>query len=798
MDRKFFTWGFNTSGQLGLEDIIHRSSPVQIGSLTNWNFIDAGYYHSLATKTDNTIWSWGRNSYGQLGQEDTANRSSPVQIGSLTNWSSVGGGYYHSFAIKTDGSLWNWGRNQYGQLGLEDVTRRSSPTQVGSLTNWSSASGGEYFSLATKADNTIWSWGYNGNGELGLEDITRRSSPVQIGSLTNWSSVGVGRYNSLALKTDNTIWSWGYNAHGQLGLEDTTKRSSPVQIGSDTDWSSIDGGTYHFLAIKTDGTLWSWGRNSFGQLGLGDAHDIDLNRSSPTQVGSLADWSFASGGEYHSFAIKTDSTIWSWGNNNQGQLGLEDIAHRSSPVQIGSLTNWNVSAAGYFHSLATLYVGNPKNLWSWGLNDYGQLGLEDTADRSSPVQIGSLTDWSFIVGSLNYSLAIKTDNTVWSWGRNNFGQLGLEDLVNRSSPVQIGSDTDWNSAAGGYYHSVAIKTDNTIWSWGYNLYGQLGLGDAHATDLNRSSPTQVGSLTDWSSTTAGVAHSLAIKIDNTLWSWGENTYGALGLEDTAHRSSPVQIGSLTDWSSIAGCAGGWHSIAIKTDNTIWSWGYNLYGQLGLGDVTWRSSPVQIGSLTTWSSIAECAGGWHSVAIKTDNTIWSWGYNFYGQLGQEDVADRSSPVQIGSLTTWSSISAGGRHHSLALKTDNTIWSWGRNDYGALGLEDNTHRSSPVQIGSLVNWNEGGTGGYHSLAIKFVGGDIVWGHHTNITQDNKKTFTSNWTTTGVIRGTVGDQEDLEIADGESKESETWNLGSGTAIIDLDQYLTGIEVDEAQGKW
>ena len=351
-----WSWGENGSGQLGLDNITDISSPVQVGALNNWSQISGGGAHSLAVKTDGTLWAWGRNTDGQLGLGHISNRSSPVQVGSLTDWSQVVGGYTHSLSIKTDGTLWSWGLNNKGQLGLGNITHRSSPVQVGALTDWSQVAGGYEHSLALKTNSTLWAWGENQSGQLGLGDTTDRSSPVQVGALTDWSKIaGDGSSTtgfSLAVKTDGTLWSWGVNTFGQLGLGNTTGRLSPVQVGALTDWSKIDVSTTHSLALKTDGTLWAWGRNVNGQLGLGDTTNI----SSPVQVGLLTDWLYiaASGSETSSFslAIKTDGTLWAWGDNTSGKLGLGDIIDYSSPVQVGNLTDWSKIAAGDAHSLA--------------------------------------------------------------------------------------------------------------------------------------------------------------------------------------------------------------------------------------------------------------------------------------------------------------------------------------------------------------------------------------------------------------------------------------------------------------
>jgi alpha-tubulin suppressor-like RCC1 family protein len=220
-------------------------------------------------------------------------------------------------------------------------------------------------------------------------------------------------------------------------------------------------------------------------------------------------------------------------------------------------------------------------------------------------------------------------------------------------------------------------------------------------------------LTNWSQVVAGGYHTAAVKTNNTLWSWGVSSSGQLGQNDRVSRSSPVQVGALTNWSQVS--AGSAHTFAVKTDGTIWAWGNGTTGQLGDNAVVARSSPVQIGALTNWSQAAYGSRNDHTAAIKTDGTLWVWGFNNNGQLGQNDRVNRSSPVQIGSLT-WQSVST-GRTFTASVKTDGTLWTWGNNDQGQLGLDIATTvlRSSPVQVGALTSWYQVSAGTTHTLAI-----------------------------------------------------------------------------------
>jgi alpha-tubulin suppressor-like RCC1 family protein len=394
----------------------------------------------------------------------------------------------------------------------------------------------------------------------------------------------------------------------------------------------------------------------------------------------------------------------------------------ASPIVVTGLTNGQTYTAqvaavnSYGPSAFSAASGSfsyAPRLFSWGSNGIGQLGQNDVANRSSPVQVGSLTDWAQFSTGSNFSAAVKTNGTLWTWGFNNRGQLGQITVTNLSSPVQVGALTDWARVTGGDVHCAAIKTSGTLWTWGDNGSGRLGQNIAY--NINRSSPVQVGSLTDWARTALGSSFSLAIKTNGTLWSWGFGANGQLGLNDTANRSSPVQVGALTDWSQVT--AGDNFTIAVKTTGTLWSWGFNGSGQLGRNNYgVSLSSPAQVGALTNWTSVS--AGYDFCVAVKSDGTIWSWGVNSSGQLGLNyGVFPRSSPTQIGALTDWSQVSS-GRNFCRAIKTNSTIWSWGSNASGRLGqnIAYSINQSSPVQVGSLATWSliGQGFGANHTLA------------------------------------------------------------------------------------
>ena len=353
--------------------------------------------------------------------------------------------------------------------------------------------------------------------------------------------------------------------------------------------------------------------------------------------------------------------IFSLGRNNVGQLGHSNTTDYSSPTQISSGENWvKLGGTGMTDGQAiSTGVKSDGTLWTWGQNNNGALGHNNHTDFSSPRQVGTDTDWSFSeVGCA----AVKTDGTLWMWGQNNYGQLGQNNTTRYSSPVQIPGttwSTDPKSLTIGGAFAAAIKTDGTLWAWGYNNTGRLGLNQGPGN--NFSSPTQVGTDTTWDSIDAGSATCFATKTDGTLWSWGSGSGdGDLGHNDKSNYSSPKQIPGTT-WANgyQKVSAHGQGGAAIRTDGTLWTWGNNGNGELGLNNKTEYSSPKQVPG-TTWRTVQGAQDA--MFATKTDGTLWAWGDNTYGSLGQNDRTNESSPKQIPG-TDWQQLiganSGGGR-------------------------------------------------------------------------------------------------------------------------------------------
>ncbi len=342
-----------------------------------------------------------------------------------------------------------------------------------------------------------------------------------------------------------------------------------------------------------------------------------------------------SAGTYHTLLTRGDGTVWAWGGNYEGQIGDGTTTSHPTPAQVPGISGIVAVSAGLYHSVALKSDGT---VWAWGRNIYGQLGDGTTTSRLTPVQVLEISGVTAVVASECNTYALKSDGTVWAWGRNNDGQVGDGTTIDRLSPVQVPGLSEVVEIGSGLAHAVALRNDGTVWAWGYNGYGSLGDG----TLISRWSPVRVPSLSGLISVTADSYHTVAIMGDRTLRAWGQNFYGQLGDGNPQMACpSPVQTLSLSGAISVE--AGGYFTIVLIDDGTLRSFGYNLYGWLGDGTNTNRSTPVPVLGLT--GVVAVGASHHHAVAVMSNGAVWAWGHNPDYELGDGTTTDRWTPVQI---------------------------------------------------------------------------------------------------------------------------------------------------------
>jgi alpha-tubulin suppressor-like RCC1 family protein len=518
-DGKMYAFGYNLYGKLGDGTTTNRSSPVTVlsGGSDTWSKISCGQNSSAAIKTDGSLWTWGNGASGELGNGGGAGYSSnsPKTItGGSSGWSQVSTGFTHCIAIKTDGSLWSWGTNSYGELGDNTTTSRTSPVTVlsGGSNTWSKISCGQNFSAAIKTDGTLWTWGRDHYGQLGDGTTSRAQSKTSPGTIagagTNWSIIKCGNANCAAIKTDGSLWTWGWGNSGRLGHSSSASRSSPGTVtGAGNTWVNVAAGYGHVLALRqydipavvTAYTAhWAWGSNAYYTFGENRTSQITSSKASPIAIPYNLPWISLSAGRIHAAGIDESGTLWSWGYNNQGQLGN-------------------------------------------GTTDFNAL-------ITSPVGGGT---WQQVSCGRDWTMGLKTDGAAWTWGYNISGALGngtAGATSGKSSPVSVLGGHTFSYINCGYRHGGGITTGGRLYLWGSNDYGELGFNPTSpSTAYSILSPISCTNFTDWTSISLGRFYSAGIA-NGTLYTWGNNSKGQLGDGTTTSRSSPVSISS--GWSQI--------------------------------------------------------------------------------------------------------------------------------------------------------------------------------------------------------------------------------------------------------
>jgi alpha-tubulin suppressor-like RCC1 family protein len=858
-----YAWGNNSAGQLGDGTTTAHATPTVVPNLSGVIQAKAGEYYATALKSDGTVWNWGSNGFGQLGNGGYASTTTPVQanitgVVAISSWSAF------TLALKSDGTVWGWGTDYSGELGDGTInTNRPSPVQTANLTGVVAIANGWIHGLAVKSNGTVWAWGRNTNGQLGDGTFSNRSVPVQVSGLTSVTAVAGGENHSLALKSDGTVWAWGDNSRGELGDGTTTTRTTPVQVSGLSNIVAISAGTNASLAVTTDGIVYAWGANNVGQVGDWTTTDrwipvaisdvgyvwkagapilsvaagtynttqsitvtnpqsgVDMHytlsgaeptESDPAVSGAVdvalsatlkvAAWAtgFARSnttsaayilkpvapvfsplpGTYTTAQSVSMSTTTSGATiryTTDGTTPTESSTAYTTPVSLGTTTtlnavafkpDWSPSATasgtytmnfgttptptispepGTYTSAATItltgvggatiryttdgsdptsaspaYAGpfvltstSTLKARAW-LPDYAaspvasaaftiQVAAPTLTPSSGAVTAGQIitvstsTPGATITYTVNGVDPVQTDALVPSSGALIAGNYTYKARAWKTgaapSPVASGtystSTTSLPMITGGPLQGMAARTDGTVWSWGDNAYGALGDG----TNVARPNPVPIA-LSGVRTISAGWSHGLALLANGTVKSWGVNVSGEVGDGTNIQRWVPTTLTSLSNILAID--CGYSFGLAVRADGAVFTWGYNGQGQLGNGTQNNGYAPGQVSGLT---SVMAVAGGLdHSLALRTDGTVWAWGDNASGQLGDGTTARRTTPVQVVGLTGVTAIDA-GFGTSVALKSDGTVWTWGANGSGQLGDGTLTNRLTPVQMSGITN-------------------------------------------------------------------------------------------------
>jgi alpha-tubulin suppressor-like RCC1 family protein len=782
-DGSVVAWGRNNSGQLGDNSTTNSNVPVAViatGVLAGKQVVSvsAGAEHSLALCSDGTVAAWGDNTFGGLGDDSTTDSSVPIAVAATGVLSgktvvAVSAGDNHSLALCSDGTVAAWGANHSGQLGNNSMFNSGVPVAVSATGVLSgktvvALSAGYRYSLALCSDGTVAAWGDNSSGKLGNNSATASSVPVAVtttGLLSGKTVVAVsaGASHSLALCSDGTLAAWGSNYYGQMGNMLTISSRVPVAVSTS---GLISGARF---------TTFSSGSQAYHSLALVALPPTIPTVAMPT-ISRVTASTTSFGGNVTSDG---DATITERGiiysetsANSNPSIGGNGVVKVTTTGTTGpfttSVTGLNAQTSYSFKAYATNALGTGYTnveTFGWAL---GNLAASYTAADNIPQTLPSVTiisgstaaltlgyppvagtdltvvkntglslirgvfsnlaqgqtvklsyggvDYNFVVnyygGTGNDLVLVWKHKRLLAWGWNEYGQMGNNRTNNGRVPLAVSATgvlagKTVVSVAAGYKHSVALCSDGTVATWGANSSGQLGNNSTTASSVPVA-VTADGVLSGKTvvAVSAGYDYSVALCSDGTLAAWGYNWAGQLGDNSTANRKVPVAVtatGVLSGKTVVAIAAGNSHSVALCSDGTVVAWGYNSFGELGNNNSTDSSVPVAVtatGALSGKTVVAVSAGYDHSLALCSDGTMAAWGSNEYGQLGNNNTLDSQVPVPVrvtGALLGKNVVAiSAGRDHSVALCSDGTVAAWGRNNNGQLGNQSTVDSDEMVPM------------------------------------------------------------------------------------------------------
>ncbi|QDZ21158.1 RCC1 -like regulator of chromosome condensation protein [Chloropicon primus] len=718
------------------------------------------------------LWSWGLNNAGQLGVVDLENRFEPTLVrviqGKEVSGLAVGGSdrkESHVLALVFGTKLYAFGDNSQGQLGVGDNLDREGLAPLPSVfaNDFVGISSGESHSIAVTREGEVFVWGSNEHGQLGLNlasgsrstaTVPERLKGEPFGPGSKVVGVACGSWHSFAWLESGELFAWGDNSYGQLGIGSSKKSvSGPVKVklplaGGETVRSISSGGT-HNLLLTTGGKVYAWGKNDYSQLGLGknagsgSVHEPTLVKG----LGRGVSVQKVVAGQTFGALLTTKGEVYAFGDNSALQLGSKlSSAVQKEPKVMPSDAKFKDLSCGKLHCLAATTEGL---VFVWGTDSYGQLGL-GASKRSlgvdKPERVGGLESIAKVFASATGSYAVSARGELYAWGKNNAGQLGIRSTKNpKSEPetvveVSEGSRIKSMSAGGHAFqyegHSAVIMSSGEVYTWGWNFFAQLGNGESESRQGIPHAIPWLARL-NLTSIACGQFSTAAVTEEGELYMWGSNEAGQLGRGDFAVTTSdPIKIPIQGKVKAVS--IGYGHVLAVTTEGKVFSWGKNFYGQLGVGDHRDKATPQPVTHLQEETVVDVSAGQYHSLALTAKGGVFAWGYNREYELGLNDNMDRVLPQGVTTLRNRkiSQVSAGS-YHNLALAEDGSILSWGLNNYEQLGRVADKYGKFPGSVsvtatpskehqgGRKVRATKVAAGGWHSLALGEDGHVYSWG-------------------------------------------------------------------------
>ena len=721
------TYSVSGTNAAGTGNIASVTVTVVLPTPNGVRQVSAGGTHSCAVNELGAIRCWGQNNKGQLGDNSVNPRSLPADLaGALLGFANVATGGAHTCALTTGSGVKCWGDNISGQIGDATNTQRNVAVDVNGLNSGVIAIAvGNAHSCALTTNGGVKCWGLNTDGQLGDGSNSNRNVPVDVAGLaTGAIAIAAGDRHTCALISAGAVKCWGLNSTGQLGDTTNASRNAPVAVsGLNTGGVMLAAGTGHTCVVMVSGGVKCWGDNARGQIGDGTI----FQRNAPVDMSSLTTGVNAVAvGRLHTCALLLTGGVKCWGGNDVGQVGDASIAQRNTPVDVVSLTTGvaSVAAASGDHTCVVLAGGQVK---CWGDNASGQVGDGTLLAKSSPTRVAGLSfALTQISAGARNTCALAVGGGAKCWGLNTSGQLGDNSTTQRNSAVDVaGLGSGVVTVATGTAHTCAVTATGGVKCWGSNTNGQIG--DNSTTQ--RITPVDVSGLANGvAAIAAGNNHSCALTTGGGVLCWGLNSNGQLGDSSTTQRLVPTAVTGLA--SGVAAIAAGeHHTCALTTTGGVKCWGLNSTGQLGDNSVAQRTAPVDVSGLLSGVS-AIAAGFGHTCALTTAGGVKCWGSNTNGQLGDGSVVQRNTPVDAIGLTSGMAGVAAGNVHSCARTVGGAAKCWGWNQFGQIGDNSNVQRLTAVDVTGLASGvaDISARNGYHTCALMLNDDAKCWGFNT----------------------------------------------------------------------
>ena len=878
-DGNVYVWGSNRHSEFGIADIPYSMVPLMVPMPEGVKFIQvsAGYQFSMALDSQGRVWTWGDDGYGKLGRRpdaaSPANRPGVVPMPTGVTFTSISAGQGHAVALDQNGEVWTWGPSWGGLIGRPSSSSASGDTpgkaQLPAGTVFTAISAGINHSMALAADGTVWTWG-NGGDWLGHTG----TSPAAVNTNLKFTDISAGGDHSMALDTGGTLQTWGSNDYGQLGRAPTTDNPStqPGPVPGLTDISVIHAGNQYSAATSGTGS-WAWGRNNQGQLGTNTTTDSATPTRMVAPDGAPAGFKyigFAANGtsSFRTLVIGSDGNVYGTGNGTSGELGQNTTKSSLKTVMVWRPTSREITAvlfgdrnnaAGVYRRADGWHTSAPRQgIGTVDLiirstidgiaqpdetghqftytgtaatvtfqSEHGapipqqEVAVGDVAQRpSDPSEDGWTFDgwfqgdvaydfitpitgpttlkarWTYgngqwsvhpssgprtggndirldppsriafsqVVAGGWFSLGLGSDQNIYAWGSSSNGELGNGTTTGHNTPVKVPmpEGVKFTQVSAGNKHAMALDSEGRVWTWGSDFYGQLGRVPDGANPANKPGIIRTPTGVSFIAISAGSEFSVALDQDGNIWTWGDNGWRTLGRYATTaeERRTPGKVVMASGATFVAISAGSWHSTALSVDGTAWTWGYldERSGRFGSTDSHNGTGPAPVNSNLKFTKVS--SGSDYSLAIATDGTVLSWGRNGYGQLGRtpDDTNPAGRPGRIDNLSGVTDISTSQNSSSIAITSTGT-WAWGHNNSGQLGIPTSMGSDSKgVPVPTRIPAPTDAPNGFSYLR---VAPSNSYGHTLIIGSDGS-TYGFGYAAAGQLgRGTVVQAETYESA-------------------------------------